>query len=461
MPFTRTNSPTIANRFSKRDTKKASLINANGKEYLVEVGVGTPPQYFNLTLDTGSSDFWVPSTACPVTMCPHTRFENHTSSTFKQLPEPLIVDYGMGSARGVYATDAVTIGPATMNDQTIGLVSTTVNILSETDEHSSNGIIGLGFPDLSTKLGTKPGHFVTGLYQSNIIPEPVFSVFLNSQFAYGKSGEVILGGTDTTKYNEKELQYLPVITYDISAYDITPNLGANSTKNGSYYYWSVPGQGVSTSTGFKSPSNVLLDFILDTGTTLTYVPTAIAKSIVMSVTSTTRAPVLDTINGAYRVNCELAKKSKATVQFMMSPSASTVSTTPITITVPLSELIIPADDALTPEASLSCIFGIAPLPESYQLTTGETWILGEATFRSIYSVYDLKENRIGLAKLSATSDVTNANTTETTKGTSSNPGAEQDNTVTSSDENNTSSSYCISPSTWAIVMLYIVTLYSF
>lgn len=53
LPFTRTNSPTIHNRFNKRDTKAASLINASGKEYLVEVGVGTPPQYFNLTLDTG------------------------------------------------------------------------------------------------------------------------------------------------------------------------------------------------------------------------------------------------------------------------------------------------------------------------------------------------------------------------------------------------------------------------
>lgn len=53
MPFTKTKSPTNLNRFNKRDTNKASLINANGQEYLVEVGVGTPPQYFNLTLDTG------------------------------------------------------------------------------------------------------------------------------------------------------------------------------------------------------------------------------------------------------------------------------------------------------------------------------------------------------------------------------------------------------------------------
>ena len=38
----------------KRDgSNKVPLYNANGKEYLIEVGVGTPPQYFNLTMDTG------------------------------------------------------------------------------------------------------------------------------------------------------------------------------------------------------------------------------------------------------------------------------------------------------------------------------------------------------------------------------------------------------------------------
>lgn len=393
-------------------------------------------------------------------MCPHTRFENKTSSSFKQLPDPLIVSYGIGEVNGVYGTDVVTIGPASINNQTIGLVSATVGILSASDENKSNGIIGLGFPDLSTKMGAKPGHFITGLYQSNIIPEPVFSVFLNSQFAYGKTGEIILGGTDTTKYNERDLQYLPVTTYDISSYDIVPNLGANSTRNGSYYYWSVPGQGVSTSTGYKSPSNVLVDYILDTGTTLTYVPLAIAKSVVMSLTSTTRAPVLDTVNGAYRVNCDLAKKSTATVQFMMSSSASSVSTTPITITVPLAELIIPADDALTPETSLSCIFGIAPLPETYKLTSGETWIIGEATLRSIYSVYDLKLKRIGLAKLSVT-NATTTSTKEKTETTSSNPNSGKNNNIISSspEENNTSSSYVIGPSSWTILFLSIATLY--
>lgn len=41
---------------SKRDdTTIASipLYNANSRQYLIEIGIGTPPQYFNVTLDTG------------------------------------------------------------------------------------------------------------------------------------------------------------------------------------------------------------------------------------------------------------------------------------------------------------------------------------------------------------------------------------------------------------------------
>lgn len=40
-------------KFGKRANNDVSLYNANGKEYLIEIGIGTPPQFFNVTLDTG------------------------------------------------------------------------------------------------------------------------------------------------------------------------------------------------------------------------------------------------------------------------------------------------------------------------------------------------------------------------------------------------------------------------
>lgn len=52
-PIIRSQPTNNVQRLHKRDMSGAQLYNANGKEYLVEVGVGTPPQLFNLTLDTG------------------------------------------------------------------------------------------------------------------------------------------------------------------------------------------------------------------------------------------------------------------------------------------------------------------------------------------------------------------------------------------------------------------------
>jgi hypothetical protein len=41
-------------QYDRRDNIPAiPLYNANAREYLIEIGVGTPPQKFNVTLDTG------------------------------------------------------------------------------------------------------------------------------------------------------------------------------------------------------------------------------------------------------------------------------------------------------------------------------------------------------------------------------------------------------------------------
>lgn len=367
-----------------------------------------------------SADCWVPAQTCPTSMCPHTRFDHQKSTSFKALSQQLAISYGVGSAKGTYAAETLTLGSAdgvALSNFTVGLVSNTNNILmasmaEDGDSAPSNGIFGLGYPNLSMKTGEKPGHFVMGLYQAKAISEPIFSVFLNSQSAYGNTGEMLLGGIDNSKFTGP-MQYAPVISYDVSTYVISPNLGANMTSKEAnsqeaHLYWAVPGQGVETSSGYKQHGKTLQGYILDTGTTLTYVPSAVAKSIVMSVTRNAKTTQLDAINGVYRVSCSTAKQT-GSVSFLISTSPATASTSPISIQVPIADLVIPLDDARTAATSKSCMFGIAPSPVGLDLTSGETWILGESTLRSLYTVYDLKENRVGFANLanhnSATTNV--------------------------------------------------------
>ncbi|CAO0801695.1 unnamed protein product [Mucor circinelloides] len=462
-------------KLGKRANNDISLYNANGKEYLIEIGIGSPPQFFNVTLDTGSADFWVPAQTCPTSMCPHARFNHQKSTSFKPLSQQLDISYGVGSAKGTYATETLTLGSAdgvALSNFTVGLVSNTNNILmasqaEDGDSAPSNGIFGLGYPNLSMKTGEKPGHFVMGLYQAKTISEPIFSIFLNSQSAYGNTGEMLMGGIDSSKFTG-QMQYAPVISYDVSTYVISPNLGANITSKEansqeSHLYWAVPGQGVETSSGYKHNSKTLQGFIMDTGTTLTYVPPSVAKSIVMSVTQNAKTTQLDAINGVYRVSCSTAKQT-GSVSFLISTSPATTSTSPISVQVPISDLVIPLDDARTAATSKSCMFGIAPSPVGLDLTSGETWILGESTLRSLYTVYDLKENRVGFAKLAngnstnATGTANDAMTTpvSNSKSSSSSTGSTAADDTLQQQESAASSLQLAMPP--AIIMMMLITM---
>ncbi|KAI7875475.1 acid protease [Lichtheimia hyalospora FSU 10163] len=378
---------------------KTSLYNAVGREYMVEIGVGTPAQKFNLTLDTGSAELWIPSTGCSATECPYERFDASRSSSYQKLTEPFSIEYGIGQAKGVYGIDTVTVGNAKVDKQKVALVSSTKDILGMVDSgEQSNGIMGLGYPGLNTVRGVKDDTpFVFNLAKT--LQDPVFSIYLNEMFAYGSTGEIMFGGEDQSKY-KGTLQSVPVVDYDTSGYLVKPNVGSGKkgSSSGTYLYWTVPGQGIKAS-GYEAslPSNA--GFILDTGTTLTMVPKKYADGIVKAIAGTGKY-AYDAANSVYRVDCSIAKQDK-TVDFEISTSTSNKVDKPVVISTPVSQLVIPIDTDYL-DTARSCMFGITV--SGTGLTDGETWIIGEASLRSMYTVYNMEKNTVSLAPAIHTTD---------------------------------------------------------
>ncbi|KAI8882876.1 acid protease [Backusella circina FSU 941] len=379
----------------------APLYNDQGSQYLIEVGIGSPPQKFPVTLDTGSADLWVPSTQCPASSCPFDRFNIEESSTFKSLEQSFGIQYGIGSVNGTYATDTVTVGGVSIHNQQFGLASTTADILQPSSSSlknkvNANGILGLGYPSLTqaNSQGEGPYNpFVFNLVKQNVIKEPVFSIFLDSISKPGWAGEIIFGGVDTSKF-DGNLTYLPVAGLTTKTSQLDSSTGQTKA---SYYYWMVYGQGLgvigtSTDTSPRWKLREVGAFILDTGTTLTYLPTSVATDIVTAFAGE-KGFALDRQAGVFVVDCNVAK-SKTKFELEMSQSSS-VSTNPVVLTVPASELVIPLDAATASQAN-TCMFGIAPLGSAGGIGNN-MYLVGDSILRSAYMVFDMGHNRVGLA----------------------------------------------------------------
>jgi len=413
VPFQKVARPN-GHRFTKRDPFQTSLYNDNGSQYLINVNIGTPGQNFTVALDTGSADLWVPGTSCPTTVCPYAKFDQTKSSTFNTTNQKFAIVYGSGSANGTYVTDTVSVAGATVAKQQFGLVATTQNILtnqgslgggvgsspsvSQTSGTVSDGIFGLGYPQLTAATsdgGSVYNPFVFNLVAQNIIANPVFSIYLNSESATGNSGEIIFGGTDSSKYTGT-LQYMPVagLSSGSTGNPLDTILGGSSSSQ-VYAYWMVYGQGFNVVNGVSSPNLTLsstVPVILDTGTTLTYLPQNVAQQLALAVTDQNNV-ALDAQAGVYVIGCDVAN-TNAQVQIQFSTS-SKVSSSPITFSVPVSQLVIPLDGN-TPSQATQCIFGIAP-SSGVTSTSSGLYLIGDSMLRSAYMVFDMGQNRVGLA----------------------------------------------------------------
>lgn len=133
--------------------------------------------------------------------------------------------------------------------------------------------------------------------------------------------------------------------------------------------------------------------ILDSGTTLTYLPETMAQSIMDTFSAT-----YDESLGYATVDCNLADESDLVLEFQFGGSDGPA------IQVALSELVIQDGTSVSfgpggsSTESSTCAFGVS--------ISTDTYLLGDTFLRSAYVVYDLDAKEVALAQSNLNSTTT-------------------------------------------------------
>jgi hypothetical protein len=329
--------------------------------YYLNVSLGTPPQSFALTLDTGTSDFVVRTTesaSCQAGNCTeYGSFDPTQSKTFVQSNTPYAAEYIDGSfATGFLATDTLSIGNATLSKFTIAV--------SNNSDIDTN-IFGVGYrldeATFSIHNTTYP-NVPYAMKAAGLIEVAAYSVWLNDM--QSSTGSILFGGVDTAKYTGS-LQTVPVVpqagSYNIlqvSLYAIGTAVAGNSQIAG-------------TITTLNAGSGFPITVLLDTGYTGLLLPAQIVTNICLAFGCIQQGTI-------YELPCRLQAPESGSISFNFSGQV---------ITAPIGEFV--RDSSALNEQY--CVFDILP-------ADSDLYILGDAFLRSAYVVYNLDANEIGLAQ---------------------------------------------------------------
>lgn len=336
--------------------------------YFVDCEMGTPRQKVTLQLDTGSSDVWVPdstTSVCENNGCQLGSFDVNNSSTYKLVGKNQFkIDYvDKSGAFGDYFTDVFKIGGATVTNLTMGL---------GIDTDIPNGLAGIGYPNNEATVGnTKYPNLPVSMVDDGLINTVAYSLWLNDVDA--NQGSILFGGIDTKKYKGDltRIKVYPEVRGEYFAFIVALT---------SLHAISLSGNDTLTSAMFPIP------VVLDTGTTLSYLPQDLAEQIWQEVGATYD----DRVDLAV-IPCS-RKNSNGYFTFgFAGPDGPRIN-------VRMDQLVLDLTSGTPPKFTSGqykgqdmCEFGI-------QNMSNGPYLLGDSFLRSVYVVYDLVNNEIALAE---------------------------------------------------------------
>jgi hypothetical protein len=320
-------------------TGSQPLKDYNDLSYMAEVTLGTPAQTFNMLLDTGSSNLWVPDKDCDAYACNNKgKYDSSKSSTYVKNGRYWSIQYGTGSASGILGQDKFCFGSSGLcvAKQVFGQATYIADFFARTP---IDGICGMAFQSIAVDHVTPP--FI------NLIPQldqPIFTVWMEHRTSVSKGGQFTYGALDPD--------------HCIG----TPNWV--DLTSATYYQFDIDGASAGSYSSSRRQSA-----ISDTGTSLIIGPSSVVGNLADKLGGT-----YDPSVGGYRVSC-------------------TASGPDLTFKIGGKSYPIPSRDYVI-NLGGECILGIAPGDFGF----GPQWILGDTFIRAFCNVHDPVNKRIGFYK---------------------------------------------------------------
>lgn len=373
----------------ERDASAASTpayYDQEMSELAIPVEVGSPGQEFLLLFDTGSSDVWVSSPKCTTKegcVSGQHVYNSSASSTYSPSKYEFEITYGSGSDNGSYFVDQVTVANITLSKQIVAMVDDSAGTISDqspSDQLIVDGVFGAGFPLGTAMYGKYNVTYPTvpqALYETKLIPAPMFSVYMGPVFADAASsssttGSVVFGGYDQSLIGG-EIVYSDLVTSDIG------------DQKGVYEEWSILVPRIVINQGQAGEHQLTFDqeaFLMDTGSNFVYIPEQDANALASALVPTF------TRNGTfYEGDCAPYENSDTTVSFHFQASSQSKGT--VYITLPLHRLLRHVDSA-----GQTCRLSISA-------SSGSDYILGNYVLGHFVTIFDFGNKRVGFAPVAS------------------------------------------------------------